>query len=166
MLIQQSYFQILDLAASSMPELECFYNIESTEEHVLLEKTRQKLDELLDYLNADDVNEANDDGETSVSSESEITTTDDDQHNYTQIKSTWSNAMQAMHKRRNHNKRKKLAKQKLCKEKPPNKRATKDFVPCPWKELDTRKTIESYVQLLCLFGLHLFVIIFACFVCT
>ena len=119
------------MSALSVPDLECFYNIEPTEEHVPLKETRQKLDELLDYLNTDDFIDTNRDSDTSVSSESEITTSNDEQQKYTEIKSKWSKGTQAMHKGRNNTKRKKVAQRKLCKEKRPNKRATKEFVPCP-----------------------------------
>ena len=123
------------MAALPLPEVEL----------VPIEPTQEQLDELVADYHASHLDL---DTDTSVSSESEISTTDSQPH-YTQIKPNWSKGIQAMQNRNNKTKRRKLAQQKLCKEKPPNKRGTKGFVSCPWKELDVRENIQSFVTLLC-----------------
>ena len=139
------------MAASLPPPLE-FFNIEpSEEEHVPIEQTQEKLDEIKEYLQSDDntTTDATIDNDTSVSSESGINTTESDEHPQQQfiaIKSEWPNGIQAMLSGRNKLKAKSLAQQKLIKQKPPNKRGTKGLTPCPWKELEATERKKSYVS--------------------
>ena len=136
------------MAASLPPPLE-FFNIEQTEqEHVPLEETRQKLDEIQEYFNEDDDlhsnHNTNPNSNESVPSESEIANTNTDDHEFISIQSTWPKGKQAIMNKRNKNKKRSLAQKKLIKEKPPNKRA-KGFVSCPWKELGVTQRKPSYV---------------------
>ena len=69
------------MAALPLPDLECFYSIEPQMEHEPLEPTKEQLDALIADYHAPHLDL---DTDTSVSSESQISTTDSQPH-YTQI---------------------------------------------------------------------------------